>query len=79
MGKGRKLARDADLQSGGSGLHADVLEDFKDQLMIALLRRLVDKDGRFSVSVAEVDATGQHLVSFSVNDGVFNFVVSKKQ
>lgn len=78
MGKGRDLARDADLQSGGSGLHADVLENFKDQLMIVFLKRLVDKDGKFSVSVAEVDATGSHLVSFSVTDGVFNFVVSKK-
>lgn len=78
MGKGRDLARQADLQSGGTGLHADALEDFKDQLMIVLLKRLADKDGRFSVSVAEVDATGSHLVSFSVNAGVFNFVVSKK-
>lgn len=73
------MARQADLQSGGSGLHASVLDDFKDQLMIVFLKRLVDKDGCFSVSVAEVDATGKHLVSFSVNDGVFNFVVSKKQ
>lgn len=78
MGKGRKLAREADLQSGGTGLHADVLDDFKDQLMIVFLKRLVDKDGNFSVSVAEVDATGGHLVSFSVNDGVFNFKVSRK-
>ena len=70
MGKGRQLA--------GPGLHADVLDDFKDQLMIVFLKRLVDKDGKFSVSVAEVDATGSHLVSFSVNDGVFNFVMSKK-
>lgn len=71
MGKGRQLA--------GSGIHAQVLDDFKDQLMIVFLKRLADKDGKFSVSVAEVDATGSHLVSFSVNDGVFNFVVSKKQ
>ncbi len=70
MGKGRKLAREADLQSGGHGIHADLLEDFKDQLMIVFLKRLVDKDGNFSVSVAEVDATGSHMVSFSVNDGV---------
>jgi hypothetical protein len=78
MGKGRDMARVADLQSGGSGLHADVLDDFRDQLMIVFLKRLVDKDGRFSVSVAEVDGTGGTLVSFSINDGAFNFVVSKK-
>lgn len=73
MGKGINLARAA-----GSGLHADVLDDFKDQLLVVFLKRLVDKQGSFSVSVAEVDNTGRDLVSFSVNDGVFNFVVSKK-
>lgn len=78
MGKGIELARSADLEAGGTGLHADVLDNFKDQLMIVFLKRLVDKSGHFSVSVAEVDDTGQQVVSFSVNDGVFNFVVSKK-
>lgn len=73
MGKGINLAR-----AGGSGLHADVLDDFKDQLLVVFLKRLVDKTGSFSVSVAEVDDTGRDLVSFSVNDGVFNFQVSKK-
>lgn len=74
MGKGIDMARAA-----GAGIHADVLDDFKDQLLVVLLKRLVDKTGSFSVSVAEVDNTGRDLVSFSVNDGVFNFVVSKKQ
>lgn len=72
MGKGIDLARAA-----GAGLHADVLDDFKDQLLIVLLKRLA-KDGKVSVPVAEVDDTGRDLVSFSVNDGVFNFKVSKK-
>ena len=73
MGKGINLARAA-----GAGLHADVLDDFKDQWLVVFLKRLVDKKGEFSVSVAEVDDTGRDMVSFSVNDGVFNFVVSKK-
>jgi hypothetical protein len=78
MGKGRDLARQADLQSGGSGAHADVLDDFKDQLMIVLLKRLAGPGGCVSIPVAEVDATGSYIVSFSVNAGIFNFVLSRK-
>ena len=70
MGKGIKAA--------GAGIHAEVLDDFKDQLLVVFLKRLADKDGHFSVSVAEVDDTGGDLVSFSVIDRVFNFTVSKK-
>jgi hypothetical protein len=72
MGKGIDLARAA-----GAGLHADVLDDLKDQLLVVLLKRLA-KDGKVSIPVAEVDDTGHDLVSFSINEGVFNFVVSKK-
>jgi len=79
VGKGIDMAREADLQSGGSGIHADVLEDFKDQLLVCLLKRLADKNGHVSVPIAEVDATGRFVVSFSVSEGVFNFLVSKKQ
>lgn len=73
MGKGIELARQS-----GAGLHADVLDDFKDQLLVVLLKRLAKK-GRVSIPVSEVDDTGGDLVSFSVRDGVFNFIVSKKQ
>jgi len=73
MGSGTDAARAA-----GSGLHADVLDDFKDQLLIVLLNRLA-KDGKVAIPVTEVDATGGFIVDFSVNDGVFNFVVRKKQ
>lgn len=72
MGKGIDLARAA-----GSGLHADVLDDFKDQLLIVLLKRLA-KDGRVSIPIAEADDTGQDVVSFSINDGAFNFVLGRK-
>jgi len=72
MGRGIDLARAA-----GSGLHADVLDDFKDQLLIVLLKRLA-KDGKVSIPVAEADDTGQDIVSFSINDGVFNFVLGRK-
>lgn len=72
MGKGIDLARAA-----GAGLHADVLDDFKDQLLIVLLKRLA-VDGKVNIPVAEMDDTGADLVSFSINDRIFNFVVSKK-
>jgi hypothetical protein len=69
MGKGIDIAR-ADAPE-----HAAVLDDFKDQLLIVLLNRL---GGKVSIPVAEVDATGQFVGAFSVNDGVFHFTVSKK-
>lgn len=72
MGKGIEAARAA-----GAGIHADVLDDFKDQLMIVLLNRCT-KDGKVSIPVAEVDGTGGYLVLFNVIDGVFNFEVRKK-
>jgi hypothetical protein len=72
MGKGIDLARAA-----GAGLHADVLDDFKDQFLVVLLKRLA-KDGKVNIPMKEMDDTGNDLVSFSINEGVFNFVVSKK-
>lgn len=72
MGKGIDMARAA-----GAGIHADVLDDFKDQLLVVLLKRLA-KNGEVAIPVSEVDDTGHDIVSFSVNDGIFNFVVSKK-
>lgn len=73
MGKGIDMARAA-----GAGIHADVLDDFKDQLLVCLLKRLMDKHGKVKVPVADVDATGDSTVSFSVDGGVFNFEVRKK-
>ena len=61
----------------GSDIHADVLDDFKDQLLIVLLNRLA-VNGRVSVPVAEVDATGRFIVSFSVVDGEFRFELEEK-
>jgi hypothetical protein len=69
MGKGIDLAR------GDAPIHTKVLDDFKDQLLIVMAKRL---GGDVSIPVAEVDDTGHDLLSFSVNDGVFQFIVSKK-
>ncbi len=73
VGKGIDMARPEAPE------HAAVLDDFKDQLLIALLNRLADARGRVTVPVLEVDMTGLLVVSFSVNDGDFNFTVSQKQ
>ena len=74
MGKGIDLARAAAPE------HAAMLDDFKDQLLIALVKRLA-KDGVLEVPVAEVDATGQDLLAFGLREGntVFRFELRKKQ
>lgn len=70
MGTGIDAAR------ADAPLHAAVLDDFKDQLLIVLIRRL----GRsISIPVAEIDDTGGELLAFNVVDGVFNFQLRKKQ
>jgi len=62
MGKGIDLARDA-----GAGLHADVMENFRDQLLIVCMKRLREKYGDDLVfPIAEVDDTGQDLLSFRI-------------
>ena len=71
MGKGTDLARMA-----GAEIHADVIDDFKDQLLIAFLRRL---GGKVSIPVKEVDETGRFICSFNVVDGAFNFILTEKQ
>lgn len=70
MGKGTDAARAA-----GATEHAAVIDDFKDQLLIALLRRL---GGKVDIPVAEVDETGRFICSFAVCNGVFNFVLTEK-
>lgn len=57
-------------------VHAEVLDMFRDQLLIAFLVRL---GGNLSIPVAEVDKTGDYVLAFSVKDGVFHFELRKKQ
>lgn len=73
MGKGIDAARQA-----GAGIHADVLDDFKDQLLVVFLKRLQKAGQKLEFPVAEVDDTGQDLVSFHIVNGVFHFVLSRK-
>ena len=70
MGKGIELAR------ADGPEHAALLDDFKDQLLIVFLKRL---GGKVSIPVAEVDDTGQDMLSFRVDENrVFHFSTSKK-
>ena len=71
MGKGINAARAA-----GAGLHADVIDDLKDQLLIVFLRRLGNK---VTIPVQEVDDTGRFICSFNIENGSFNFVLTEKQ
>lgn len=73
MGKGIDVARAA-----GAGIHADVLDDFKDQLLVVFLKRLKAAGQPLHFPVSEVDDTGHDLVSFRVVNGVFHFELSKK-
>jgi len=70
MGKATDAARAA-----GAGIHADVIDAFKEQLLIVFLNRL---GGAVSVPVSEVDGTGGYTMSFNVVDGDFNFKVGRK-
>lgn len=55
MGKGIELAR-ADAPE-----HAAVLDDFKDQLLIVLLKRLGALEKPVVIAVAEAEDTGQRI------------------
>lgn len=71
MGKGIDLAR------VDAPLHAALLDDLKDQILIVLLKRL---GGTVTLPVAEVDDTGQDLVLFSIDTEAqtFRFEVRRK-
>jgi hypothetical protein len=71
VGKGIDLAREF------SPEHAAVLDDFKDQLLVVLMKRLAEK-GKLTIPIAEVDDTGSDLLSFSVREGAFHFELGKK-
>lgn len=71
MGQGIDLARE------DSPLHAALLDNLKDQLLIVFLKRL---DGNVVIPVLEIDDTGQDLLAFSVDPKSkdFRFELRKK-
>lgn len=72
MGKGIDLARE------DSPEHAAVLDDFKDQLLIVMLRRL---GGNVEIPIRECDETGGQLFMMKVDEekGMFHFELRSKQ
>jgi hypothetical protein len=60
--------------------HAAVLDNFKDQLLIVLIKRLADKNGRLDLPCAEIDDTARDLLAFSVDHDarIFHFELRKK-
>lgn len=79
MGEGTRLARQADIQMGGTGATADLMDTFKEQVLVACLKRLRDGAGNVTIPVSEIDGTGDVMVMLSVRDGVFHFEVKRKQ
>lgn len=70
MGTGIDAAR------GEAPLHAAVLDEMKDQLLIVLLKRL---GGTASIPVSEIDDTGMDLLAFRIDEQlVFHFALSRK-
>ena len=80
MGKGIDMARGLDLETGGTGLHADVLDDLKDQLLVVFLKRLKALGHSLDFPVAEIDDTARDMVSFQVDPVTrnFHFELSRK-
>lgn len=81
MGQGTRQARQ---HPRGGKLHADVMDELKDQLLIVLMKRLQDKDGRVTVSIPEMDDTGNDLLALQVLDmgtpsARFEFKLEKKR
>lgn len=71
MGKGTDLAREHAPE------HAQLIDDFKEQLLIVLLNRL---GGDVTIPISEVDGTGQFVVLLHLSDkNEFVFHVQRKQ
>lgn len=70
MGLGVDLAR------AQAPEHAAVIDNFKEQLLIAAIKRL---GGEISIPITEVDDTAQDLLFMSIENGEFKFEIRKKQ
>ena len=72
MGKGIDIAR-ADAPE-----HTQILDDFKDQLLVVLIKRM---GGNITIPIAEADDTGNDLLAMAVDieNKEFKFEVQKKQ
>ena len=74
--RGRDLGIEA-ARAAGAGAHADMIETFKGQLLIALVKKL---GGKVRIPVSEVDETGRFVLAMRVIDGrEFEFSLQEKQ
>lgn len=73
MGTGTNAARAA-----GATIHADVIDNLKDQLLLVLIERL---GGDITIPVSEVDNTGGKLLNMSLDPAKreFHFTLGRKQ
>lgn len=58
---------------------ASALEEMRDQLLLAFVRRL---GGKVKIPVAEIDQTGRYILDMAVEQGAspaFTFTLRKKQ
>ncbi len=72
MGQGIDLAREM-----GNTVHADAIDDLKEQLLLVLIRRL---GGDVRIPCDEIDSTGQLVLEMSLNADTreFRFVIKGK-
>lgn len=68
MGKGIDLGR------AEAPELAAVLDDFKDQLMIAMAKRLADSNGELVIPVKEIDGTGDTVLEFRIDQKLQKFI-----
>jgi len=70
VGKGIEIAK------SDNPLHAALMDDLKDQLLIVFLKRL---GGKISIPVTEIDSTGMDLLAFRVDEHkIFHFQLLRK-
>lgn len=69
MGQGIDLARE------DNPLHAEVMDNLKDQLLIVFLKRL---GGKVIIPVTEIDDTGNDMLALSLKDKTFTFQIVRK-
>lgn len=78
MGKGIDAAR------GDSPIHAAVMDEFKDQLIIAMVRQLTNDGAEpWRIPAVEIDDTGRFLLAFKLEDAggpnpIFHFELRRK-
>lgn len=65
-----------DLAAQDNPEHAEIMENFRDQLLLALI---IKYGPNVSIPVADVDATGGYILKMSIDGISFNFTAERKQ